>query len=134
MSEENVEIVRGIHAEWERGNMAAGVERFDPQIVFESFLPEASQRVVANGPAEVEAFMREFLHQWRDYRIYGDDYRELDPSRVFVSGRQAAVGIDSGAAVEDALYSIWTLRDGTIVELIFERDRQKALEAAGLPE
>jgi ketosteroid isomerase-like protein len=127
-----VEIVRRTHAEWQRGNMRAGVERFDPEIVFESFLPDASERVVANGSAEVEAFMREFLRQFRDYRIFGDEYREVGPTKVFVSGRQTAIGRESGATVEDTLFSVWTFRDGRVVHLIFDRDRQRALEAAGL--
>jgi ketosteroid isomerase-like protein len=112
--------------------MKAGVERFDPEIVFESFLPDASERVVANGSAEVEAFMREFLRQFRDYRIFGDEYREVGPTKVFVSGRQTAIGRESGATVEDTLFSVWTFRDGRVVHLIFDRDRQRALEAAGL--
>ncbi len=58
MSQENVEIVRRIYSEWQSGNMKAGVERFDPEIVFESFMPDASERFVAKGPAEVEAFKR----------------------------------------------------------------------------
>jgi ketosteroid isomerase-like protein len=134
MSQENVEVVRRIHAEWQRGNMKAGVERFDPEIAFESFLPDASERVLANGLAEVEAFMREFLRQFREYRIFGDEYREVGPTRVFVGGRQTAIGRESGATVEDALFSVWTFRDGKVVQLIFDRDRQRALEAAGLSE
>ena len=134
MSQENVEIVRGIYAEWQGGNMKAGVDRFDPEIVFESFMPDASERIVANGPSEVESFMREFLRAWRDYRLFGDEYRESGATRVFVSGRQAGIGRESGAAVEDTMCSIWTFRDGKVVRLIFERDRQQALQAAGLPE
>ncbi len=129
-----MEIVRGTYAEWQRGNMKAGAEWFDPDIVFESFLPDASERIVASGPGEVESFMREFLRQWRDYRILGDEYRELAPTRVFVSGRQTAIGRESGTAVEDTLFSIWTFRDGKVVHLIFERDRERALEAADLSE
>jgi ketosteroid isomerase-like protein len=132
VSQENVEIVRGIHAGWRRGNMNAGVELFDPEIVFESFVPDASERVVANGPAEVEAFMREFLRQFRDYRIFGDEFREIGSTKVFVSGRQTAIGHKSGATVEDALFSVWAFRDGKVIHLTFDRDRQRALEAAGL--
>ena len=134
MSEENVEIVRQTYVEWRRGNMKAGVERFDPEIVFESFMPDASERIVVSGPAEVEAFMREFLRDWRDYRLIGDEYHQAGATRVFVRGRQAAVGRESGAAVEDTMYSVWTFRDGKVVHLIFDRDRQRALEAAGLQE
>jgi ketosteroid isomerase-like protein len=133
MSQENVEIVRETYAEWQRGNMKAGVERFDPEIVFESFMPDASERIVANGPGEVEAFMREFLRDWRDYRLIGDEYRG-QRDRVFVRGRQAAIGRESRVAVEDTMFSVWTFRDDKVVHLIFDRDRQRALEAAGLSE
>jgi ketosteroid isomerase-like protein len=134
MSQENVEIVRAIYAEWQLGNMKAGTERFDPEIVFESFVPDASGRIVASGPAEVEVFMREFLRQWRAYRIVGEEYREIDSTTIFVGGHQTAIGRESGVAVEDTLFSIWTFRDGKVVHLIFERHRERALEAIGLSE
>ena len=134
MSQENVEIVRGIYAEWQCGNMKAGVERFAAEIVFESFMPDVMERIVANGPGEVEAFMREFLRHWRDFRMLGDEYRKVGATRVLVSGRQAAVGRESGVAVEDTMFSVWSFRDGKVVRLIFDRDRQRALEAAGLSE
>lgn len=124
-------MVRQVYAEWAQGNMRAGVELFDPEIVFESFMPDASERVVANGPAEVETFMREFLGQWRDYKLFGDEFREAG-EKVFVTGHQAATGRQSGAAVEDTMCSVWTFHDGKVVHLLFDRDRQKALAAAGL--
>lgn len=128
MSEENVDSVRRTYAEWARGNMRAGVELFDAEVVFESFMPDANERIVANGPAEVEAFMRDFLDQWRDYRLVGDEFRAVGPNRVLVRGYQAATGRHSGVAVEDAMYSVWTFRDGKVVHLVFDRDREKALE------
>jgi ketosteroid isomerase-like protein len=132
MSEENVEVVRAIYAEWTLGNMRAGVEVFDPEIVFESFMPDANERVVANGVREVEAFMREFLAQWRDYRLIGDEFRRAGKDKVFVAGRQAAFGRHSGAAVEGPTLSVWTFRSDKVVHLLFDPDRQKALKAAGL--
>jgi ketosteroid isomerase-like protein len=134
MSRENVEVVRQIYAEWAQGNMKAGVDLFDPQIAFESFMPDADQRIVATGAAEVEAFMREFLAQWRDFRIFGDDFRAAGDDTVYVRGRQAATGRGSGIAVEDSLCSVWTFRDGAVVRLLFERDWRRALEAVGLRE
>jgi ketosteroid isomerase-like protein len=134
MSEENVEVVRLTYTQWERGRMAAGVELFDSEIVFESFMPDANKRVVANGPEEVEAFMREFLGNWRDYRLIGEEFREIGRDKVFVAGRQTATGRQSGVAVEGPMCSVWTFSDGKIVGLVFEPDREKALEAAGLSE
>jgi hypothetical protein len=66
--------------------------------------------------------------------IFGDEYRVVGSTKVLVSGRQAGAGRESGAAVEDALFSVWTLRDRRAVHLSFDRDRQRALEAAVLRE
>jgi ketosteroid isomerase-like protein len=134
MSRENLDLVRRTYAEWARGNMKAGTELFDAQIVFESFMPDASGRVVARGPQAIEAFMREFLAQWRDYRLVGRDFREVGSDRIVVDGYQAAAGKGSGAAVSLPMHSVWTFREGKVVRLIFEPDMQRALEAVGLRE
>jgi ketosteroid isomerase-like protein len=131
VSQENVELVRRVYAEWARGNMRAGVQMFDPEIVFESFMPDASDDVVAHGPEEVDAFMREFLAQWANYRIVGDDFRDAG-DKVLVAGRQRARGRKSGVEVEQPMFSIWTFQAGKVVRLRFTPFRDVALEAAGL--
>ena len=80
-----------------------------------------------------EAFMREFLAQWADYRLIAEDFRDVD-TRVFVAGRQAARGKQSGAEVEQPMHSVWTFRGGKIVGLRFTPLREEALEAVGLRE
>jgi ketosteroid isomerase-like protein len=133
MSRENVKIVREIYAHWARGNMWAGVEMFDTDIVFESFMPDASDWVVAHGPEEIEAFMREFLAQWANYRLIGEEFRDVGP-KVFVAGRQKARGKQSGAEVEHPMHSVWTFRADKVVGLRFTPFREEALEAVGLRE
>jgi len=132
MSQERVEAVRAIWAEWARGNMNAAVDLFDPEIRFVSFMPDAREQVVARGPAGVAEFMREFLRHWRDYRLIADEVTELGDDGVLVSGRQAAVGRQSGVAVEDTMHSAWVFRGDRVVCLTFDRDRDAAIEAAGL--
>ncbi len=132
MPEENVEIVRRVYSEWELGHMRAGVELFDPQIVFESFMPDSSERVVCHGPEGVETFMRELLAQWHEFRLFGEVFREVGTDKVFVAGRQAASGRRSGIAVESPIFSVWTFRAGTVSRLLFDLDRQSALVAVGL--
>jgi ketosteroid isomerase-like protein len=134
MSQENLDLVRCTYAQWALGNMKAGVELFHPQIVFESFMPDASERVVVQGPEAVEAFMREFLAQWRDYRLVGEDFRQVRSDQIVVSGHQSAMGRESGVAASDSMSSFWTFRDGKVVRLVFERDIEKALAVAGLRE
>jgi ketosteroid isomerase-like protein len=131
---QNVEIVRRVYAEWERGNLAAAVEWFDPEIIFETFMPDASENVTAHGIAEIEAFTRSWFSQWRNYRAIVDDIREIGDDKVLVIGRQAAVGKHSGAEVESPGHTVWTFRDGRVVALSAHYDRKRALEAAGLSE
>jgi ketosteroid isomerase-like protein len=134
MSQENVEIVRRIYGEWKLGNLAAAVKLFDPEIVFESFMPDSSQRVVAHGPKGIEAFTRELLAQTREYRMIGEEFRAAGEDKVFVAGRQATVGRHSGVPVDSPAFWVWTFRGAKVVRLLFEIDRRKALEAAGLSE
>ncbi len=132
MPEENVDVVRSIYAEWEQGNLAAALELFDPEIVFESFMPDSSERIVARGRREVEAFTRDFLTETRAYRMIGDEFREVGKDKVLVAGRQATIGRRSGAAVEGPAFWLWTFRGDKVTRLLFETDGQKALEAARL--
>jgi ketosteroid isomerase-like protein len=133
MSEENVGIVQRIHTSWENGVMTAGVELFDSQIVFESFMPDSNETRVARGPDQIEAFLREFLAQWRDYKIIADEFREAG-DKVWVASHQAARGRQSGVEVEQPIFSVWTFRDRKVTALRFTPYRDVALEAAGLSE
>jgi ketosteroid isomerase-like protein len=134
MSEENVEIVRDVYSAWQRGNFAEGRQLFDPEIVFESVMPDSNERIVAHGPEGIEAFMREFLSQWRDYRLLGEDFRQVGTETVLVEGHQSGIGRRSGVPVESPMCSVWTFRNGKVIRLIIEFDRRKALKAAGLRE
>jgi len=91
----NLDLVRSIFADWERGDFSA-VEWADPEIKF----------VIGDGPLPgtwkgtdgmAEGF-RGWLSAWEDVRIESDEYRELDNERVLVlvcsSGRGKASGLD----------------------------------------
>jgi ketosteroid isomerase-like protein len=133
MSQENVEIVRHILTEWETGDFTGGARLFDPEITFETFMPD-TKNAVAHGFDELQVFMRDWLAQWRNYRIYAKELKDVGPDTVFAIVTQAATGHESGVEVESPGYSIWTLRDGKVTKLSLHYDRDKALEAAGLRE
>ena len=134
MSRDNVEVVRLILAEWERGEFGTWSDRLDPEIAFETFMPDASENVTAHGVAELVAFTRDWLAQWRRYRIAADEIRAAGPDKVFASVRQFAAGQHSGAEVESPGFTVWTLEGGRVVKLSVHYEREKALEAAGLRE
>jgi hypothetical protein len=94
-------------------------------------MPDAGGPVTANGLREVQAFSRDWLAQWRGYRIIGEEFRDID-DKVFVSVRQVAAGGQSGVEVESPGFAVWTLRGGSVVRLSLHYDRAEALQAAGL--
>jgi ketosteroid isomerase-like protein len=134
MSQENVEIVRRVVDAWEKGDFVAAAQRFDPEIEFETFMPDADETVKASGTNELAVFMRDWFAQWRDYRIVGDDFRGVGPDTVLVSVRQLATGKHSGAVVEGPGYCVFRIRDRKVISLVLHYDRDKALKAAGLAE
>ena len=90
----NLDLVRSIYADWERGDYSSIAEWAHPDIEF----------VVADGP-EPGSWMgltgmteagRDFLSAWEEYRTEVDEYRELDDERVLVLLRRRGRGKTSG--------------------------------------
>jgi ketosteroid isomerase-like protein len=132
MSQENVEIVRRIYAEWERGNFQAALPVLDREITFETFMPDSNEIVVLHGLDRLEDFMRDWFGQWEAYRVTGDEFRAVGTDHVVVAGRQAGTGRRSGVEVDSPGFTVWTFRAGKVVRLLAHYDRDSALEAAGL--
>ena len=134
MSQEKVEILRSIYEEWEQGHLGAGRHLYDSDITVETFMPDAGDVVVLQGVSQFEAFVRDWLTQWKEYRVTGEDFQEVEPDKVLVSGRQIATGHRSGVAVESPAFGVWTFSQGKVVRLSLHYDSSDALEAAGLSE
>jgi ketosteroid isomerase-like protein len=130
MASASVAAVQRVHEEWARGNMRAGPELYDPAIVFITFAPEGDE-LVYEGLEGVSEWTRDFLAQWRNYRIEAEDFIESG-DKVLVVGRHAGEGQTSGVASGMPLYSVWTFEDDRVVQLQFTPDRDRAFEAAGV--
>src|SRR3954451_25250654 len=66
MSQENVEIVRGIFDNWATGDFGAGLANLDPYVIF-GVRPPFPELAVIVGPNEISEFMRRFLDSWEHY-------------------------------------------------------------------
>ena len=130
MSQENIDRLRSIYSEWEKGNFRAGAEVLAPDIVFE---PMVDGHDAYLGPAAVEEQMREFLAQWDDFRVEAEEFTARGDT-VLVTEHQSGKGKRSGVKAETTFFAIWTFRDGLVVRVQWQSDRAKALEAAGLRE
>ena len=131
---ENLDLVRSIYADWERGDFTSA-EWAHPEIGV----------VVADGPEEgtftghdgMAAGWRGFLGAWGDYRVVADDYRELDGERVLVLMQHGGHGRASGLGdtqLTTAGANVFHMRDGKVVGLVLYWHRERALADLGLKE
>jgi ketosteroid isomerase-like protein len=131
-SSANVELVRSIYAEWERGDFSS-TEWAHPEI--ECVYPDGPSPGTSMGLAGMTETFRDWLSAWQEWRVEAEEYRELDGGRVLVLFHFSARGNASGLEVGQ----IWTkgaslfhVRDGTVTRLVQYLERERALADLGL--
>ena len=130
----NLDLVRSIYADWERGDFLSRADWAHPDIEF----------TVADGPepgswngltAMADAF-RAFLGAWQNYRYRAEGYRTLDGDRVLVLTRLEGRGKTSGMNIRELQGNLGALlfvfRSGRVKRLVVYWDRDRALAELGL--
>jgi ketosteroid isomerase-like protein len=132
MSHDNVEVVRGIYAEWGKGNFRAGTDLFDSDVVLviRAEFPDAGAYV---GPDEIRGYMRHFLSSWTDAVIEAEDIFGA-AERVAVAVHQQAIGTGSGLSVDMRYWQVWTFRGSAVTRIESIKTRSEVLDAVGLSE
>jgi ketosteroid isomerase-like protein len=133
MSQENVEIVRGIVEAAARDDWNAAMAAADPSVEWvemPSLGPDAS---TYTGIEELRGAINSWIGTWSEYDVEVVRYADAGDD-VVVLFRERGQGGVSGAAVERQLGEVWTLRDGKVVRVRLYGRWNEALEAAGLRE
>jgi ketosteroid isomerase-like protein len=132
MSEENVEMVRRIYEQLNRGDVEGVVELCD-----DDFLMDMSERVfnpdTYRGHDGIRRFYEGVSDAWESYRWAVEETRVAGDSVVAMLHCQGK-SREGGPEVDWRVAWLWKFRRGRPVSLRFYRDRSKALEAAGLQE
>jgi len=136
MSQENLDLVRSIYADWERGDWSAS-NWADPEIVL--VIVDQPGAREANGIAAVAAYWRDFLSTWEGYRVEAREYRELRDGRVIVLfqafGRSRAAGLDLKDVTKGRRgANVFAIRNGKAIRIDAYFDEQTALADLGLEE
>ena len=131
MSKENLDVVRSVFAEWERGEFSTRPEWADPGMEFEiPDGPEPSTRTGIVASPGVEAF----LELWEHLRFEAEEYRELDDGYVLVLSRMTGRGKASGVDVDQLRASLFRVANGKVTRLVLYWDRNRALADLLSPE
>jgi ketosteroid isomerase-like protein len=129
---ENLDLVRSIVADWERGDYFDTSEWAHPGL--EWVFVDGPAPASGVGFASAADVWRSWLDAWQTLAIYPDAYRELDDGRVLALIQQSAQGKASGVETRNVGASVFTVRDGKITRLVHYSDRRRALADLGLEE
>ena len=129
---ENLDLVRSIFAEWERGDFSSA-EWADPGIEFVMVGGDSPGRW--RGPAEMARGFRGWLSPWEAFCVKADEYREIDDERVlvllYVSGRGKTSGLPIGEIGTKGA-NLFHIRGRKVTRLVLHWDRDQALADLGL--
>ena len=133
---ENLDLVRSIFAEWERGDYSR-VDWADSDIEFAWIDgPSPGRWIGVQGMSEG---MREMLSAWKDHRVIAETFTEVDAERVLVTvhaeGRGRISGIDAkDVAPTPRSADVLRIRSGRVIAIHAYWDRDRALADLGLEE
>jgi ketosteroid isomerase-like protein len=129
---ENLDLVRSIYADWERGDFSGG-DWADPEIEFVQVA--AFDAGTWKGLAAMAEANREWLSTWEQFRICADEFSEIDAERVLVlfhrTGRGKASGLEVGQ-IQAQGANLFHLRCGKVTRLVAYFDRDRAFADLGL--
>ena len=132
MSSANVDLVRSIYADWERGDYSRA-DWADPDIEF--VLADGPDPGTWSGLKGMWEGWRQRLSIWADHRMEADEFREVGDDRVLVLAHAVARGQASGMVVRSTPglgASVFHVRDGRVAKLDVYWDRERALADVGL--
>jgi ketosteroid isomerase-like protein len=135
MSQENVEMLSGSYAAFNRGDWDAALENAHAEIEWRLHgqlgidVPKP-----VRGREELRAFWTSFFAVWDDYRMEPLDFSEGPDGRVLVTVRFTARGQGGSVPIELTYFWVHFIERGVIVSVDLYAERERALEAVGLSE
>jgi ketosteroid isomerase-like protein len=132
MSQENVEIVRRIFEEWERGNFWTA-DYLDPDVAFTWVNAILTPGGETRGIAELTERVQEFLGAWDGLTAAAEQLVDAG-ERIVAVEEWRGRGKTSGAPVQVRQGSVWTISNRRVIRVVVYSDPAEALEAVGLSE
>jgi ketosteroid isomerase-like protein len=126
---DNVELVRRGYEAFNRGDLDAVLELFDPAVEL-GVLEDSLISGEFHGHEGFRELLAENSEMFAAYRNEPEEIVEVSERSIVVVVRSLARGRISGAAVEGRLAHLWTIRDGRVIRFQAFSTREAALDAA----
>jgi len=127
MSRENLEIARSAAAAYNRGDLNALMEAYDPAVEFVTLLLGTHR-----GKEAIRPIFEENRENLSGYSLELEELIDAGPDKVIVVAHLGGAGRVSQIAVGDLIAFVATFKNGLIVRQETFRNKEEALEAAGL--
>jgi ketosteroid isomerase-like protein len=131
MSQGNVEVVRSIYTEWERGNFWTP-EFFDPEVHVRWADPIFARHAETHGAEALAKAVKGMLDAYEQVTATAERIVET-AEHVVVADVWRGRGKASGIELDSRRASAWTISGGKATEVVFHDQRPDPLEAAGIP-
>ena len=130
MSQENVELLRSLQDDWNRGDTTVDAERFHPDL---EYLPRRSATEGAyRGLAGLQSFIADTFEVFEKFELHFE-FADLG-ERVLAWGHIHVRARGSGIETDIQSGGIFEFRDGKVVRWEDFGSKDAALEAVGLSE
>ena len=132
MSQENVDLVRGLYGAFAKGDVPTVLSSFDPEIEWN----EAENFIYADrnpyiGPSAVlEGVFMRLGTEWENYSVAPEQFLDAG-ERVVVLGRYSGTYRSTGNGVRAQFAHVWTVRDGKIAQFQQYTDTAQFMRAVG---
>jgi ketosteroid isomerase-like protein len=133
MSEESVENIRRAVAAFNQGDADAFVALAQPDVEWEDAVFWSQSFRIYSGREELRAWFAEVREPWEDIHITADEMLEAADNRLMVGLGLTARGKGSGVETQLHVWQVNWFVDGKTARRQVFRDRDEAVEAAGLP-
>jgi ketosteroid isomerase-like protein len=133
MSQQNVEAFKRAVAAYNRRDIDAFLEAFDPQVEWHSLTQVmfGGEQSVYRGHRGIREGVREMDEALVELQVEYSEIRDLG-ERIVVIGRVSGRGRASGAETESPINWVIEFRNSKVIRMRDYLDRAEALEAAGL--
>jgi ketosteroid isomerase-like protein len=125
MSQENVEKVRAGFEAYNRGDLDALLESYDPEVEFVTLLLGNH-----HGKEALRGLYEENRKAVLGYKLEPEELIDAG-DQVIAVARMGGAGRVSQIALGDMIAFVFTIKDGLIVRQQTLRNKEEALEAAG---